>query len=109
MSYVCDRSAAVVDGFGVLFGMVITGIDPATFQMRRWLFCYEDDCSTEALAVVLLTPGAAENQCSRCGDTYEYRSPDIAVLTTDIPAGQDEPRLLMFCRANGCAAALLAA
>jgi hypothetical protein len=105
-SHSCDRCTVALPAFGVLSGMVASGIDPADDDLHVRIFCYVNGCAAAVLAGNVNHSG--DGVCTRCGRSCD-RAPDVALLTTDLPPDADVARMLTFCRANGCADAVLTA
>lgn len=101
----CSRCGAVMDGFGVVQGLVGSTADPDTGRIDTSFLCYANGCRDAVLGGDVNHD--AVGVCTRCGQDCE-RAPDVALLTTDMrPDDSGLPRMLTFCRANGCADVIL--
>jgi hypothetical protein len=105
-SHSCDRCTVALAAFGVLSGLIASGVDLADATLRVRIFCYVNGCAAAVLAGNVNHSG--DGVCTRCGQSCD-RAPDVALLTTDLPPDADVARMLTFCRANGCAEAVLTA
>jgi hypothetical protein len=98
----CDRCGVGLPGMGVLYGMVVTNLDPGD-NVVTLIVCY--DCRPIVLDGLVTFAG---DVCANDSEPLPVRSVATAVLSTDLePSDPVSARQLAFCRVNGCADILL--
>lgn len=99
----CDGCQAVLAGYGVLYGMVLSNVEGEGLVER--IYCYGNGCRDRVLGDRVRFD--VTDRCSTCG-AVTPRSVAVAALSVDLnpDPNNNGQRFATFCHANGCAAAL---
>jgi len=100
----CDRCFNPIEGYGVIFGLLLTYYEDGELVNR--IMCYPSGCRDTVLAERLNYTGSG--LCTNCGNRCT-RTPLQAILGSDYDQETGSTRRLTFCRKNGCADLILAA
>lgn len=96
---VCDRCRTHLDGYGVLYGLVTSDIDPAGAARER-IYCYTYPCRDAVLDSMINFPDSLG--CATCDVQFGARGIGEAMLTVDLnPDESGLARNLAFCYLNG--------
>ena len=96
---VCDRCGTALDGFGVLYGLITSDVDPLGVGRER-IHCYTYPCRDAALDSLINYPDS--EGCATCDIQFAARGVGEAMMTADLnPDGTGLARNLAFCYING--------
>ena len=95
----CDRCGTYLDGYGVLYGLITSDIDPLGAARER-IYCYTYPCRDAVLDTLIVFPDSAG--CATCDVQFAARGTGEAMMTADLnPDGSGLSRNLAFCYING--------